>query len=164
MGACLASVASVAERLKRPFWMHQVVEYVLGVALVAQGLRSPTPLVPASMGALVVLNAATARGPVGAFRLVGRAAHRVLDVVVIALLFAGALQPVIDVAASGRVVVAVIAGVLAFVWWQSSFAERVPRPPVSMDGGRSSEVGRMAGRIVGDGVSAVRRGAARRRR
>ena len=31
---------------KRPFWMHQLVEYILGVALVASGTQSPEPLVP----------------------------------------------------------------------------------------------------------------------
>ena len=25
----------------RPFWIHQLVEYLIGVALVAQGLQSP---------------------------------------------------------------------------------------------------------------------------
>ena len=28
---------------KRPFWMHQLVEYILGGAMVATGLQSPSP-------------------------------------------------------------------------------------------------------------------------
>lgn len=154
----------MVDRLKRPFWMHQIVEYVLGMVLVAQGLQSPTPAVPAAMGGLVVVNAAIAQGPASAFRLVGRSLHRLLDVIVIAVLVVAAVQPMVDVDLAARLLTAGIAVVLAFVWWQSSFAERARREPVSMDGGRGSEVGRMAGRIVGDGVNAVRRGAARRRR
>jgi hypothetical protein len=106
----------------------------------------------------VMLNAAIVRGPVAAFRVVGRATHRVLDVVVIAVVLVAAVQPVIDVESTARVVMAAIAGLMAFIWWQTSFAEKVRRrPPISANDGRSTEVGRLAGRAVGDGVNMVRR-------
>ena len=54
---------------KRPFWMHQIVEYILGGALVASGLQSPTPAVPSVLGGIVMLHAAITMGPVGAFRV-----------------------------------------------------------------------------------------------
>jgi hypothetical protein len=143
---------------KRPFWMHQIAEYLLGGVLVAQGLQSPTPVLPAVAGGLVMLNAAIVRGPVAAFRVVGRSTHRVLDVIVIVLVLAAALQPVIDVESSARVVMAAIAGLMAFIWWQTSFAEKVRRrSAISANDGRSTEVGRLAGRAVGDGVNMVRR-------
>lgn len=143
---------------KRPFWMHQLAEYVLGGVLVAQGLQSPTPVLPAIAGGLVMANAAIVRGPVSAFRVVGRRTHRMLDVVVIAAVVLAALQPVIDVDPGARVVMAGVAGVMTFIWWQTSFAETVRgRSPISADGGRSTEVGRLAGRAVGDGVNLVRR-------
>jgi hypothetical protein len=143
---------------KRPFWMHQLAEYLLGGVLVAQGLQSPTPALPAIAGGLIMVNAAVVSGPMSAFRVVGRRTHRVLDVVVIALVLVAAVQPVIDVEASARVVMAAIAGVLAFIWWQTSFAERASRrSAISAADGRSTEVGRLAGRAVGDGVNLVRR-------
>ena len=51
-----------------------------------------------------------------------------------------------------------IALVHLFVWWHTSFADaRRSRAAVSAEGGRSTEVGRIAGRLVGNGVNAVRR-------
>jgi hypothetical protein len=43
------------------------------------------------------------------------------------------------------------------VWWNTNFAMRVKSPSVSAEGGRSTQVGRFAGRLVGNGVNAVRR-------
>ena len=70
------------ERVQRPFWMHQIVEYVLGVALIMTAVQQPEPAIPAMMGLLVLLNAAVAVGPAGAFRLVPRRLHKQLDLVV----------------------------------------------------------------------------------
>ena len=81
----------------RPFWMHQLVEYIIGLILVATGLQDPEPLVPAVVGGVVLLNAAVAIGPLGAFRLVGRRLHRVVDLVVIAFVVVAAIQPWVDV-------------------------------------------------------------------
>lgn len=152
--------------------MHQLVEYLLGGVLIAQGLQSPDPIAPAVAGALVVLNAATVRGgALSAFRLTTRSLHRVLDVVVLATVVVLAVQPWVDVEAGVRLVMVAIAAVLGFVWWQSSFAERsrrgaAPAGAGADDGGsgdRSTEIGRVAGRVVGGGVNAARRAAAKRR-
>ena len=48
--------------------MHQLVEYLLGVALLSQGLQTAEPLVPAVLGALVLLNAAIVDGPLSAVK------------------------------------------------------------------------------------------------
>lgn len=145
--------------------MHQIVEYLLGGALVAQGLQSPEPVAPALAGLLVLANAATVRGAaLSAFRVVSRRVHRVLDLVVIAAVVVLAVQPWIDVDDGSRLVMLGIAAVLGFVWWRSSFAERV-RPSVATgaDGDdRGVRMGRAAGRFVGDGINAVKRTAARR--
>jgi hypothetical protein len=142
----------------RPFWMHQIAEYLLGGVLVAQGLQSPTPVLPAIAGGLIMVNAAVVRGPMSAFRMVGRQTHRVLDLVVIAVVLVAAVQPAIDVESSARAVMAIIAVVMAFIWWQTNFTEKVRnRAPISANDGRSTEVGRLAGRAVGDGVNMVRR-------
>jgi hypothetical protein len=142
---------------KRPFWMHQLVEYILGGTLVASGLQSPTPLVPSTAGGIVMLHAAITIGPLGAFRVITRRAHRVIDVAVITGELLAAVQPWFKLESATRMVVVAIAVVHLFVWWKSSFAERAKTPRVSAEGGRSTEVGRIAGRLVGNGVNAVRR-------
>ncbi len=142
---------------KRPFWMHQVVEYILGGVLVASGLQSHTPLVPSVLGGIVMLHAAITIGPVGAFRVITRGLHRVVDVAVIAAELLAGVQPWISLETPTRLIVVGIALVHLFVWWQTNFAKRVKAAPVSASGGRGTEVGRIAGRLVGNGVNAVRR-------
>ena len=161
-------------RGQRPFWIHQIAEYILGLVLVAQGLQSPYPLVPAVCGGLIVINASIVRGgAVSAFRLVTRAQHRVLDVAVIAITVVGALQPFVQVLATDRLVMIGVAAAQGFIWWNSSFAERqkrvaapVAQPAAAQPGaaptaeptaGRSSEIGRSAGRLVGEGINAAKR-------
>ncbi len=144
--------------------MHQIVEYLLGGALLAQGLQSPEPVAPALAGLLVLANATTVRGAAfSAFRLVSRRVHRVLDLVVIAAVVVLAVQPWIDADDGLRLVMLGIAAGLGFVWWRSSFAERA-RPSVATGAvdDRGVRMGRAAGRFVGDGINAVRRTAARR--
>jgi hypothetical protein len=114
-------------RGNRPFWLHQLVEYILGITLVSQALQSPTPAVPAVAGAAVLVNAAVARGPLGAFRLVSRSVHRVLDIVVMVLVAGLAVQPWWTIDAGARLVMVGIVAVHAFVWWQSDLSEPAPR-------------------------------------
>lgn len=153
--------------------MHQLVEYILGGVLVAQGLQSPAPVLPSAAGLLVLLNASSVRGgALSAFRLVSRSVHRLLDLVVIGLIVVAAAQPWIRVDAGARVVLLGIAAVMAFVWWQSSFAEKTARrarasaatAAAGGEGDRSVEIGRRAGRLVGDGINLAKRSAANRRK
>jgi hypothetical protein len=84
--------------------------------------------------------------------------HRVLDVVVVATVVALAVQPWVSVEGSTRVIMAVLAGVMGFIGWQTNYAEKVKtRSTITAADGRSTEIGRMAGRLVGDGVNAARR-------
>lgn len=168
-------------------------EYVLGLLLVAQGLQSPAPLAPSLAGGLVVMNAAIVRGaPLSAFRLVSRTLHRVLDVVVLAVIVLLIVQPWIEVIAADRLIMTGIVVVMGFVWLNSNFAEKVPRaerkaakaaaagtptsatatatgtplpPPTgepvdtgSTDTGSvGGDIGRKAGRLVGNGINAAKR-------
>jgi hypothetical protein len=146
---------SRSERARRPFWLHQAAEYLLGIILVMQGLQMPQPLVPAAAGVLVMLNAATAIGPLGAFRLAGRRTHRIADLVVLGVLVVAAVQPFVEVDAASRGIVLVIAGVLAVVWYYTDFAERPERAKRrdARAGPRSDRIGRSAGRAAGNFVS-----------
>ena len=126
--------------------------------MVAAGLQSPTPLVPSVIGGIIMLHAAITIGPLAAFRVISRGVHRVGDVGVIVLEVVGGAQPWISLDSGTRIVVIGIAFVHIFVWWNTNFAARAKSlPTVSAEGGRSTEIGRIAGRLVGNGVNAVRR-------
>lgn len=144
--------------VKRPFWMHQFAEYLIGVVLVAQGFQSPTPVMPAIGGGLIIASVAIVRGPFSAFGLVSRSLHRTLDLFVIAAVVLAGLQPWISVESTTRATMVVLAGVMAFIWKQSSFIEKPRRgtPSTPVDG-RSTEIGRMAGRAAAGGILAARR-------
>src|SRR5438046_769307 len=107
--------------------MHQLVEYVLGAALITFGARDPTPIVPCVAGGLIILNAAITRGPLAAFRGIPRRLHRSIDVAIIIFTLLAAVQPFVEEEPAARSIVGIIALVHAFVWWNTSFAERVPR-------------------------------------
>ncbi|MCU1398943.1 MAG: hypothetical protein JWN62_2052, partial [Acidimicrobiales bacterium] len=95
----------------------------MGAVFVAQGLQSPTPLVPSICGGLVMLNTACAKGPLSAFRVFGRRMHRLLDGVVILVIIAMTVQPFITVDSSTRLIMAVLTFAIAFIWIQSDFSE-----------------------------------------
>ena len=160
---------------KRPFWLHQLAEYILGLALVAVGVQSPTPLMPCLVAAVIIVNAAVTKAPFAAFHLIGRRLHRAIDVGVIAFQIVAAIQPWVSVEGTTRMIMLAIAAVHAFIWWQSSYIEKIRRnaaapdpaavptstipsgqPAASAPSGRSADLGRTAGRIVGSGVNTVR--------
>ena len=155
------------EGAQRPFWMHQVVEYLIGIVLVGAAFEAPEPVVPAVMGMVVIANAAIARGPGSAYPLVGRTVHRWLDVVVMVLLIVAAFQPVADVDSTGRLLLCGIAFVMFFIWLNSDFSEKAARKQEKVQEKQerrerlarpqSEEIGKKAGRAVGGGVNAAKR-------
>jgi len=155
----------MAEAGKRPFWMHQLVEYILGGALVASGMQSVTPLVPAVLGGLIMLNAALTKGALGAFRAYDRRLHRTLDIGIIMLSLVAVGQPWIEVDAGTRIVILAVTTVQIVVFFGSSYAERQRKATPAAGSGagagstgdRSTDLGRSAGRIAGSGVNAVRK-------
>jgi hypothetical protein len=146
----------MAERVRRPFWVHQLVEYLIGLALISASVQLPEPALPAAMGLVVLFNAAVAEGGAGAFRLVGRRMHRWLDLVVIVSLVVAAVQPWVPVDASGRLLLLAVAFMMLFVWFLTDYD---PSTRAERRAGRASseDVSRSAGRIVGQGVNSVRR-------
>jgi len=150
-------------RAQRPFWLHQVAEYLIGAVVIAAGVQSPSPAVPAALGGLVLVNAAVVDGPVSAFDSVPRAVHRWIDVgLIIALAVAGVL-PALDIDVGTRVLLVLVAGVLSSVWWFTSFEpsdrkrSRAARSGATRSGDRADDIGRAAGRAMGHGVNAWRR-------
>lgn len=155
-----------SERAMRPFWVHQLAEYLIGVALVAQGVQDPEPLVPALAGTLVIVNAAVTHGPLGAFRWVARGVHRWLDVAVIAVLAAAAVQPWLDVTSAGRLTLGVVLVPIGFLWFYTDWAERRSRRErrLAAAGPTSERVGRSAGRVAGAAYGTARASLRKRRR
>jgi hypothetical protein len=147
---------AVFERVQRPFWMHQIVEYVLGICLLLTAAQQPNPRVVSLMGLLILINAAMAVGPAGAFRLVPRPLHRYTDLVVIGLLFFMAFQPHWSVDTTGRLVMFGVGFVMLFVWFYTDYSPPKPRTAKKLPAS-SEEVGRTAGRAVGQGVSSLKR-------
>jgi hypothetical protein len=153
------------ERVRRPFWTHQLVEYLLGIGLISAAVQMPQPAVPAVLGLLIILNAAIAKGAAGAFRLAGKRTHRLLDIGVMLLLVAGAVQPWVSIDNTSRLLLGAVAFVLWFVWFHTDFTEKVPRSArkaatgAAADAGRptSEDIGRGAGRVVGGGVNSLKR-------
>jgi hypothetical protein len=148
----------MGERAMRPFWIHQFAEYLIGVALVSQGLQDTDPLLPTAAGALIVVNAAVVTGPLGAFRMVRRWMHRWLDVVVMVLVAVAALQPWVAISSAGRLVMLVILLPLGFLWFYTDWAEKVSRKQrrVANAGPTGEQVGKTAGRVAGAAYASAR--------
>lgn len=146
------------ERVQRPFWTHQLIEYFVGIGLISAAIQMPQPVVPAVLGLVVILNAAIAKGAAGAFRLAGKQVHKQLDVVVMVLLVAAAVQPWVSVDNTSRLMLGGVAFVLWFVWFHTDFTEKAPRAKDAAAARPSShEIGRGAGRVVGGGVNSLKR-------
>ncbi len=143
---------AASDRARRPFWVHQVAEYVIGIMLVTAGLQTPEPAAPSLLGALIVANAATVKGPLSAFDVIPRRIHRLIDPVIFGLVLLTAALPVFDIDAGTRFVIGAVGVVLAFVWWYSSYD-----PPVRSSAGERLDAGQIAGRLAGRGVNAWRR-------
>jgi hypothetical protein len=149
------------ERPRRAFWVHQAAEYLIGIALVASGLQSPSPTVPAVLGGIVIVNAAIVDGPLGAFRAIGRRAHRILDIVVLVLIVVGAAWPGVDPAT--RILVVGLGIVMCFVVAKTNYGEARRRVDTAASspgapGSRGERFGRTAGRLTALGVQGVRKG------
>ena len=142
---------------KRSFWLHQLAEYVVGFALVASGLRSSNPLVPAVCGGAIVLNAAFADGPFGAFRRIGRRVHRVVDATIVLGGLAASVLVELDTAT--RIVALLALGVFGVVVARSDFEPVVARrrTSASLGSDRAERIGRRAGRAAGMAASTVSR-------
>lgn len=146
-------------RALRPFWMHQIVEYIIGFAMVSVAFQSPTPAVPAVLGAVVIINPALTKGPAGAFRLYDRRLHRWVDVGVIVAVVLGAVLPFWSIESSTRILLLLLAVVLVFVWWHTDFAFKPERKArrEAMAAPSSEDIGRSAGRTVAKGITGARK-------
>lgn len=149
----------MGERAMRPFWIHQMAEYLIGIALVSQGVQDPQPLLPTVAGAVVVVNAAIVRGPLGAFKTIGRGTHKWLDLGVMIAMAVAAVQPWVDVSSTGRVFMLGFLLPLGFLWFYTDWAERTGRKDrrVAAAGPTGEQVGKTAGRLAGSAYAAIKK-------
>ena len=111
-----------------PFWIHQVVEYLLGVLLISQAIQSEHPEVPVVLGVGVILLAATADGPLAAFHVVPRPLHRVLDVVAIVAIAVATIVFRDDLGGVGVVFAAAVVVAMAGLVVRTSYAPKSAKP------------------------------------
>jgi uncharacterized membrane protein YhaH (DUF805 family) len=97
-----------------PFWIHQLVELLLGGLLLIEGARTGQhTAVLVSLGVLLVLLALCSDGALGGWALIGRRLHRVLDLVAAAVL---ALSPVFLGLDHALAIVILEVAAVAMVW------------------------------------------------
>jgi hypothetical protein len=149
----------MAERAQRPFWIHQVMEYAIGFALIGFGFQDTHPTVPAIAGVVVLVNAAVVRGPLGAFRFMGRRVHRWVDIAVMGFLAFAALQPWVEVSNLGRLALLAMIVPFGFLWWYTDWNERPARAQRRVDGAsaKSEDIGKTAGRKAAEIYKAGKR-------
>ena len=152
---------------KQLLMLHQAAEYLIGAVFVAQGLQSPTPVVPSVLGGLVIMNTACAKGTISAFQVFGKRMHQLLDAMMIVVIVVAAIQPVFSIDIGTRLLMAVVAFVLGFIWVKSDFAGSVlgvhaargagtQPPPAEPGGGTAENIVRVAGRLAGKGANIYR--------
>lgn len=137
---------------KRPFWLHQLAEYIVGAALIGSGLQSGSPAVPAIVGGAILVNASLVDSPLGAFRVMSRRGHRMCDVVVLGA--AVIVTIVVDIDLATRITQAACLTVFAVIVLNTNYAPPGARTP--MPSGQSEAIGRIAGRKVGTWAGRVR--------
>ncbi len=119
-------------RVRRPFWLHQVVEYILGIVLISQGLQLREPLTLTLSGVAILINAAVVTGPLSAFGWISRPAHRIGDLLLVLLLLILGLQPLWTIDATSRSTLVAVAIVMFMLWRITDYtapSQRQPRPP-----------------------------------
>jgi len=115
------------ERARLAFWIHQVVEYLVGGFLLVQGVQSSRPLVPALAGLGILVVAASAQAPLAAFKVVPRPLHRVVDLVALGVLVVLALTGWGGTSTPGRILLAGAAVAMAALLWRTDYRTPVKR-------------------------------------
>jgi hypothetical protein len=119
---------------KLPFWIHQIAEYGLALVTASSGARTSHGVYPVVAAAVVLVLAATADGPLAAFRSVSRRTHRIADLSAAGVFIVGAvvLRSTMGPAASSIVLGAGV--LLAALSWRTDYrpkpvkAKRARRP------------------------------------
>jgi len=131
-----------------PFWIHQLVELLLGILLLVQGARTGEhTAVLVTLGSLLLVLALCSDGPLGAWPWIGRRLHRALDVAAAAVL---ALSPLVLSLDQTLAIVVLEVAAVGMAWLALRTNWR-PRPVKTASAASASpplarRLGRLAGR------------------
>jgi hypothetical protein len=82
--------------LKRGFWLHQIVEYLIAAALILMSAQSEYPIVTSAFGIALLINVTITDGPLSAYKIISRQVHRIIDWLHVVALIVGAIALEID--------------------------------------------------------------------
>lgn len=108
--------------LGRGFWLHQLVEYAIALALLMVSPHTAQPVLPVVFGAAILINAAISDGALSAFKLFSRRAHRNIDWAIIAAAMASPF--VFDLDSTGRLTMLGTGLVLAVIVLGTNFVKK----------------------------------------
>jgi hypothetical protein len=114
-----------------PFWVHQVVELLLGILLLVQGARTGEhTAVLVTLGGLLLLLVLCSEGALSAWPVIGRRLHRVLDLVAVVVLAASPLALGLDHVLA-IVILELAAGAMLWLALRTAWPARAAPPPAS---------------------------------
>ena len=143
---------------KLPFWIHQAVEYLVGLLVLFEAAHTGGTAIALVAGVLVLLLASAGEGPLSAFRKVPRHVHRIGDIVLVVALVAAAVVFHRRLGSSGVGLLVVVVVVVAGLTWRTDYRPREVRPPLRerLPKVNAERVGRGAGKVVGNAALAGR--------
>lgn len=119
--------ATSSHHQRRGFWLHQLTEYLVAFALVSSAAQSKDTIVLSVAALVVLVNAATTEGLLGAYRLTSVTVHRIIDMCVAGLMCVAAVT--LEVTSSttvtlvgAAVVVALLGSGLISRWFRRNTA------------------------------------------
>lgn len=144
---------------KLPFWIHQAVEYLVGLIVLFEAARvRGGAAIGLGVGLLMLLLASTGEGPLSAFRKVPRHVHRIGDIVLMVVAAAAAVVFRSRLGAAGTGLLSVVVVVLGALTWRTDYRPKQVRPPLRerLPKVDAERVGRGAGKVVGSAAVAGR--------
>jgi FtsH-binding integral membrane protein len=140
--------------MKRPFWIHQLVDYILGIVLMAQANEAPKPIVPLVVGLVVLINAACVDGPLAAYKGLSRPRHRIADIVLTVIVLAIGIAGY-GLKGSNQTTFIAVAILWAVVILGTNYTPKAKREKIPRNQ-LSTEAGKVAGRAVAGGINSWR--------
>jgi hypothetical protein len=135
----------------RPYWLHQVAEYIIGLVMLLMITRAHGDAAPllAAGGVLVLVNVAISGAPAGCLHMVSRPVHKWTDVGVVASLVA--IPVVFRDRATSTVWITMVgcALVLLVVRLTTNYSVKPKREPMPPIGNIANASPRALGRAIG---------------
>ena len=123
--AASPSVAGDMGTQGRGFWLHQIVEYIIGIGMLFLAGQSSQPVWPAIIGVVILVNSAMSDGAMSAYRVIPRRIHKVVDWVVIVSAIAASILA--DHDAQARVSLLGVGIILAVIALGTNYAGKAGR-------------------------------------